>query len=58
MSNFEGEYSSLVKDIPIDSENNSFDKPAIASELTKLDNIVSAGGEVVRTVPKLVRSIP
>lgn len=57
MVDYNGEYSDLVEDAPIDTESNFFDKIYLNGELTKLDNI-AGGGEVVRTVPKLVRSIP
>lgn len=58
MADFSGEHSTLVKDAPIDSENSFFDHIDINGSLSKLDNIGGEGGEVVRTVPKLVRSIP
>lgn len=57
MVDLNSEYSDLIEDIPIDSTG-PFHHQTFEGELTKVDNIAGGGGEVVRTIPKLVRSIP
>lgn len=57
MADLEGEYSGLVKEAPVESTG-PLHHLFFEGMLTEVDNVPSSGGEVVRTVPKLVRSTP
>ena len=58
MADFSGAFSSLVEDVPVDTENNFFDKIELVGTLTKLDNVGGGAVDVVRDNPMLPRREP